>query len=82
MMTSQILKYVNLTKAHKCRYLENKTLFLLQIKNSLITHQGLLYGKNRFLVELIFNFEHISHFILLLLLLNSNKQMLVGPEKL
>ena len=82
MMMSQILKYVNFTKAHKFRYLENKTLFLLQIKNSLITHQGLLYGKNIFLVELIFNFEHISHFILLLLLLNSNKQMLVGPEKL
>ena len=28
------------------------------------------------------NFEHMSHLILLLLLLNSNKQMLVEPEKL
>ena len=30
----------------------------------------------------IVNYEHISHFILLLLLLNANKQMIVGPEKL
>ena len=30
----------------------------------------------------IVNFEHISHIIILSLLLNSNKQMLVGPEKL
>ena len=28
------------------------------------------------------NFEHMSHLILLLLLQNSNKQMLVEPEKL
>ena len=30
----------------------------------------------------IVNFEHISHIIILSLLLNSNKQMPVGPEKL
>ena len=30
----------------------------------------------------IVNFEHISLFILLLLLVNSNKEMLVDPEKL
>ena len=30
----------------------------------------------------IVNFEHISHFILLLLLLNSNKSMLVGSENM
>ena len=29
----------------------------------------------------IVNFEHVSHFITLSNLLNSNKQMLVGPEK-
>ena len=32
MMKSQILKFVNFTKTQKSRYLENKTLFLLQIK--------------------------------------------------
>ena len=31
-MTSQILKSVNFTKIQKSRYLENKTLFFLQIK--------------------------------------------------
>ena len=31
-MMSQILKSVDLTKTKKSRYLENKTLFLLQIK--------------------------------------------------
>ena len=45
MMTSQILKYVDFTKAQKSRYFVNKT-YLLQIKkNSLIAHQGLRYGK-------------------------------------
>ena len=29
----------------------------------------------------IVNFEHILHFILLLILLNLNKLMLYGPEK-
>ena len=32
MMTSQILKSVGFTKTQKSRYLENKTLFFLQIK--------------------------------------------------
>ena len=32
MMTSQILKFVDFTKIQKYRYLENETLFLLQIK--------------------------------------------------
>ena len=32
MMTSQILKSVDFTKAQKSRYLENETLFLLQTK--------------------------------------------------
>ena len=44
-MTSQILKSVDLTKTQKSRYLKNETLFFLHIKNSLIMHQGLLYGK-------------------------------------
>ena len=45
MMTSQILKSVDFTKTQKSRYLENETLFFLQIKNSLITHKALLYDK-------------------------------------
>ena len=45
MMTTQILKSVDFTKAKKIRYFENETLFFPQIKNSLITHQGLLRGK-------------------------------------
>ena len=32
MMISQILKFVHFTKAQRSRYLENKTLFFLQIK--------------------------------------------------
>ena len=31
MMTSQILKFVDFTKTQKSRYLENETLFFLQI---------------------------------------------------
>ena len=45
MMTSQILKSADFTKTQKSRYLENELLFFLQIKNSLITHQGLLHNK-------------------------------------
>ena len=49
MMASQILKSVDFTKTQKSRYLENETLFFLQIKkNSRITYQGLLYGKKYF----------------------------------
>ena len=45
MMTSQILKSVDTTKNESPGYLNNETLFFPQIKNSLITYQGLLYGK-------------------------------------
>ena len=55
MMMSQILNSVDFTKTQKSRYLENETLIFFQIKNSLITHQGLLYGKKSFAVEV--NFE-------------------------
>ena len=55
MMTSQILKCVDFTKTLKSRYLENKT-FFLQIKNSLITYQGLLYGKYCFVGEVTFKY--------------------------
>ena len=42
-MTSQFFKFVDFTKVQKSRYLKDET-FFLQIKKSLITHQGLLYG--------------------------------------
>ena len=48
MKTSQILKSVDLTKTEKARYL-SKTFF--NYKNSLITHQGLLYCKKKFRSE-------------------------------
>ena len=47
-MTSQILKSAGFTKTQKSQYLENEALFFLQIKNSLITHQALLYDKEWF----------------------------------
>ena len=55
MMTSQILKSVDFTKTQKSTYLEKEKLFLLQIKKSLITYQGLLYCKNSFVAEANFN---------------------------
>ena len=46
LMTSQILKFMDLRKTQKPEYLEKETLLFLQIKkNSLITYQGLLYEK-------------------------------------
>ena len=54
MMTSQILKPVDFAKTQKSRYLENEILFFLQIKNSLITNQELLCGKNNFVAEVTF----------------------------
>ena len=54
MVTSQILKSVDLTKTQKSRYLENETLFFLQVKKFLITRQGLLYTKNSLAAEVTF----------------------------
>ena len=46
MVTSQILKSADFTKTQKSKYLENETLFFIQIKKNLLnTHKGLLYGK-------------------------------------
>ena len=42
------LKSVNFTETQKSRDLKNETMFLLQVKNSLITDQGLLYCKKQF----------------------------------
>ena len=46
---------MDFTKTQKSRYLENETLFLLQIKIFIIAHQGLLYLKNSFAAEVTFN---------------------------
>ena len=44
MMTSQILKSVDFAKKQKSSYHENET-FFLQIRKSLIIHQGILYNE-------------------------------------
>ena len=54
MMTSQILKSVDFTKTQESRYLEKETLFFLQIKNLLTTHQGLFYDRKSFVAEVTF----------------------------
>ena len=56
MVTSHILKFVGFTKTQKSRYLENIKLFFLRVKKSLITHQGLLYGKHSLVAEETSNF--------------------------
>ena len=61
MLTPQILKSVNFTKTQKSRYLENKMFFLQKKKKkkkkkeSLIAHQGLLYGKKSSVAEVTFS---------------------------
>ena len=54
MMTSQILRSVHFTKAQKSRYLENETLFFLQIKK-FINYKGYFTAKNSFVAEVTFN---------------------------
>ena len=46
-MTSHVLKFVDFTKAHQSRYVENEALFSLQI-NSLVTRSATLWQKNTF----------------------------------
>ena len=45
MMMSQILKSVDFTKTQKSRYLENETLFFLEIKKLTMTPQATLLQK-------------------------------------
>ena len=56
MMTSEILKFMNFTKTQKARYLENETLFFLQIKKIInyISRATLLQKKNSFVSEVTF----------------------------
>ena len=57
-ITSHILKSVILTKIPKSRYFARKNLFFLQIKKSLIKHNGYFMTKNSFAVEVTFNVNH------------------------
>ena len=54
-MTSQILKFVYFTKTQKCRYLENETLFFLQIKKIYELHiEGYFVAENNFVADVTF----------------------------
>ena len=56
MMTSHILRSVDFTKSQKPRYLENETLFSLQIKKIInYTLKATLQQKNNFVAEVTFN---------------------------
>ena len=48
-MTQTILKSVDFTKTQKSRYLQTKTF----LKKSLITNQGLFYGKKKTFVKAV-----------------------------
>ena len=69
MIKCKILKSVDFAKTQKSKYLENKTLKTLKkekfikkiIKNSLITHQVLLYGKKSFLAEVTFKLLQLKY---------------------
>ena len=50
-MTSQILKFVDFIKTQKSKYLENKTLFFLQIKKTLLYNYTSIHIKGYFIVK-------------------------------
>ena len=51
MMASQVLKILDFTRTQKSRYLENETLFFLQINKFINQCQGLLNCKKKFCSE-------------------------------
>ena len=56
MMMSQILQSVDFIKTQKCRYLKNKTLFLIKIKEFInCILRATLWVKNSFVVEVTFH---------------------------
>ena len=56
MMTPKILKSVDFTKTQKSRYLENETLFFLQLKKIInYTSRATFMTKNSFVAEVNFN---------------------------
>ena len=67
MMTSQILKPAGFTKTQKSCYLENETLFFLQIKKFINHIKRCFITKNSFVAEVTFNaltVYFVKHFIL------------------
>ena len=55
MMTPKILKSVDFTKTQKSRYLENETLFFLQLKKIInYTSRATFMTKNSFVAEVNF----------------------------
>ena len=60
MMMSQIFKSVDFTKAQKSRYLDNETLFLLQIKNFInYTSRATLLQKNCSVADVILSYDFV-----------------------
>ena len=57
MMTSQILKSVDFTTTQKSRYLENETMFFLQIKKINYIIKGYYMAKNSFVGEVTFKMD-------------------------
>ena len=56
MMTPKILKSVDFTKTQKSTYLENETLFFLQLKKIInYTSRATFMTKNSFVAEVNFN---------------------------
>ena len=81
---SQIWKFVNFTKTHNSRYLENKILFFLQIKTHQLNIKGYFMAKNTFAMEvtvkdhLYFRFTPFPDEINDLIFLKSQKNLLRG----
>ena len=61
MIKSQILKFVDLRKTQKSRFLENET-FFFRIRK-IITHQVLCYDKKQFVMEVIFKLENFVGYL-------------------
>lgn len=55
MMTLQKSKMKCASETQKSNYLENETIFFVQVKNTLIIHYGLYHGKNSFPEDVTFN---------------------------
>ena len=58
MMKSQILKSADFRKTQESSYLENETLFFLQIINYKLHIKGYVMTKNSFIVEVTFKHFH------------------------
>ena len=64
MMTSQILKSADFTETQKCTYLENETLFFLQIKQIInYTSKATLFRKNSFNLYIRWHILRSYHFV-------------------